>query len=459
MTIEEQRLAEMLHRLTPEPPRTVTVEDVAIHLANQTAPRRADNAPRTDRAFGDGHTAVLHIGKRGRSRFAPALAAASVVVVVGASAGIAVALTSSHHNTKAPASGGVGTSASTATEGATPTSTDDSSAPGVSGTHPAQQAVPIAGHLWGAELIVQQSLEPGTLVSGGNSLYALSDGYLLRIDPVKRQIVEEARVPGTDRPVVDGNDVWVASPNASGMTLSGFDATTLAPAGTVAVPGTLTQSEGALAACLNGYLYVAAGSNVAVVDPSSRSVIRHFSVSGGQADSVALTPDGGTLYAGVPGGGSFHLEAFNAATGASLGGSAMSDVSNGGYLVATNGGVWGTTGTLMTQRVWFAPGGNLTKTRSLTGGVDGGLDSAPTFVNGAVWVGGIQSLQCLDPASGKVLATSQIPSDRGVPEHFGSVAFAGGHAYTNFQDQHAQQNGVAAVNPPAACGTGSTAGS
>ncbi|HZR50300.1 MAG TPA: hypothetical protein VFB06_12345 [Streptosporangiaceae bacterium] len=457
MTIDdlENSLSEMLHRLTPEPPRTVTVEDVAIHLANQAAPRRV---PRTERAFGDGQTAVLHIGKRGRPRFAPALAAASVIAIVGASTGIAVALTSSHHTAKAPASGGGNTSANATTFASTP-GTDDTTPSGTGGAHRPQQAVPIAGSLWGGKLIVQQSLDPGTLTSGGDSLYALSGGNLIRIDPAKRQIVGQTSVPGTGRPVVDGNQVWVASPSGSGMTLSAFDATTLNPAGTVAVPGSLAQPQGALALGPGGDLYVAAGSNVAVVDPGSHSVIRHISVSGGQADSVTITPDGRTLYAGVTGGGGFRLEAFNAATGASLGGSTMPGTGNGGYLLATNGGVWGTTGSLMTQRVWFAPGGDLTKVRSVTSGVDGGLDSAPTYVNGVVWIGGIQSLKCLDPASGKVLAGSPIPADRGVPEHFGSVAFVAGHAYTAFQDQRAQQVGVAAVIPPAACGAAGTTGS
>lgn len=462
MTLEEQRLSEMLHRLTPEPPRTVTVEDVAIHLANQAAPpRRAprtDRLPRPDRAFGDGHTAVLHLGKRGRPRLAPALAAASVIVVVGASTGIAVALTSSRHPAKAPTSGGVSTSANATTVSSAPGS-DDTSPSGTGGTHSPQQAVPIAGSLWGGQLIVQQSLDPGTLTSGGSSLYALSDGNLIRIDPAKRQIVGQTSVPGTGRPVVDGNQVWVASPSGSGMTLSAFNATTLNPAGTVAVPGSPAQPEGALAVAPDGDLYVAAGGNVAVVDPGSHSVLRHISVSGGQATSVTITPDGRTVYAGVTGGGGFRLEAFNAATGASLGGSTMPGTGSGGYLIATEGGVWGTTGALMTQRVWFAPGGDLTKLRSVTGGVDGGLDSAPTYVNGVVWIGGIQSLKCLDPASGKVLAGSPIPADRGVPEHFGSVAFVAGHAYTAFQDQRAQQVGVAAVIPPAACWPGGTPGS
>ncbi len=34
MNTEERQLAEMLHRVTPEPPRRVTVEDVAFRLAS-----------------------------------------------------------------------------------------------------------------------------------------------------------------------------------------------------------------------------------------------------------------------------------------------------------------------------------------------------------------------------------------------------------------------------------------
>src|SRR5205814_102402 len=41
---EERQLAEMLHRVTPEPPRRVTVEDVAFRVASE--PRREPRSPR-----------------------------------------------------------------------------------------------------------------------------------------------------------------------------------------------------------------------------------------------------------------------------------------------------------------------------------------------------------------------------------------------------------------------------
>jgi len=88
---EEQQLADMLRRVAPEPPRRVTVEDVAFRLAHEAGGpgRRRHRESRARR------------GVWGRG-WAPVLAAASVFVVAGASAGLAEVMTSHH----APVSGG-----------------------------------------------------------------------------------------------------------------------------------------------------------------------------------------------------------------------------------------------------------------------------------------------------------------------------------------------------------------
>jgi hypothetical protein len=76
----------MLHRITPEPPRPVTVEDVAFRLASD-----AGKEPR---------------GRlTSRRGWAPALAAASIVVIAGASAGLATAPTSDSSHNHAPGRG------------------------------------------------------------------------------------------------------------------------------------------------------------------------------------------------------------------------------------------------------------------------------------------------------------------------------------------------------------------
>ena len=44
MNTEERQLAEMLHRVTPEPPRRVTVEDVAFRMASESRVRAGPGA-------------------------------------------------------------------------------------------------------------------------------------------------------------------------------------------------------------------------------------------------------------------------------------------------------------------------------------------------------------------------------------------------------------------------------
>ncbi len=405
----------------------------------------------------DGHTTVLYRPegpRRQRPRWAPVLAAAAVVAVVGGSAAVGVTLTS-HSKPAAPAGGSLTNSAGATTPAATnPTSaTTPSSA---TSTHPPEPSIPIAGGLWGAMLINRETMQPDTLVGGGTFLYAIANGYLLKFDPASGDVMQEVPVqfngPSSNRPVLVGNTVWVLwSADGSGITLHGFNALTLGPEGNVSVPGAAPAAgEGLVAGNQDGsYLYIADGNAVAVMDPSSDSVVKRIPVQGA-VTSVAVSPDGSTVYAGFTSGGSFHLGSYDASTGAQRSTSSI-QANAAGYLVATGGGVWYTTGSQMVQRAWFAPGADLSNARLISGGENGGLDSVPTYANGVVWVGGTQSLQCLNASTGKTIASATIPADGGVPEHFGSVAFASGHIYATYQDLHSQLEGIAAVNPPSAC--------
>ena len=434
MNTEEQQLAEMLRRVTPEPPRRVTVEDVALRLAD--GPGHAGHRePRPRRGF------------PGRNRsWAPVLAAASVFVVAGASAGIAVVLTS-HHGSP-PSASKINSSSAPASSTASPTPSQPSAGP----TWPPE---PVAGGMWGAELINRSTFTQDSLVSGANSLYATSQGYLDRISPVTGNVVASARytapIPGP--PVVLGSTVWVVSSYADGdVALTGYDATTLTQVASVIVPVSGQVSAvagGVLTSGPDGDLYVAAGAVVAVVNPGTHQVIRRISVSAGPVNSVAVAPDGGRLYVST---GSFELLTYNLGTGALLRSSAAADIgSSGGNLVATSGGVWGTVGVGMTERVWFAPDANLTQIVLVTLGAGAGLDSVPTSSGGAVWIGGSHTLECANPDTGRQRASVAIPADRGVVEYFGSVTVAGGHTYAYYQNQQAQQFGVVTLTPPKAC--------
>jgi outer membrane protein assembly factor BamB len=429
---EERQLAEMLHRVTPEPPRRVTVEDVAFRMASE---RQREPRSRRGSLW---RNSVL----RGRG-WTPVLAALSVFAIAGASAGIATVATSHHSRGGAPSDG---TPPATASMSSSPSRTQG----------PTGQPLRVAGGMWGAELINRQSFSQGSLISSGNSLFAAGNGSLARIDPVTGAILRTAPYspPILSRPVIVGNTVWVVwSYGGGGIVLRGYDSQTLAQVASVSVPaigGVSDQAAGVLAAGPDGKLYVAAGDTVATVDPAAHQVTHRIFLTAGRASTVAVSPDGSKLYVGTGPSGSFRLMVYDPATGRQVSSSRMS--ASGGNLLATDGGVWGTTGTGMSEWVWFAPRGDLARSFRVSQGAGGGLASLPVSSGGVVWVGGSHELVCASPATGRALARTSIPADHGVVEYFDSpVVLSGGHAYALYQDERAQLAGVASLTPPAQC--------
>jgi hypothetical protein len=376
----------------------------------------------------------------------PALAAAAVVIIAGATASIATVASSHHSHT--PAANGTPTSSASSSSPA-PTETVTSVPPG--------QPLRVADGMWGAELINRQSFDQESLTGSGGSLYAFGNGTLDRIDPATGNVLQSvpysAPVPG--RPVVVGNTVWVVWSYGGGdITLRGYDASTLSQVASVEVPaigGVASSAQGVLAAGPGNQLYVAAGQEIAVVNPATRQLTRRILMTAGRASSVAIAPDGGTLYVALSSAESFQLLTYDAGTGRISGSSTMPG-GNGGNLVATSGGVWGTTGSGMSEWVWFAPGGDLGRSSRLGQGAGGGLYSLPNASGGAVWIGGSHELICASPATGKILARATIPADHQVLEYFGTVTvLSNGHAYALYQDEHAQLTGVAQLTPPSRC--------
>ena len=121
MNTEERQLAEMLHRVTPEPPRRVTVEDVAFRVASEPGrePRSRRGSPWRNRGW------------------TPVLAALSVFAIAGASAGIATVATSHHGHGGAPSDG---TPPVTASMSSSPSQTQA----------PTGKPLRVAGGMWGA---------------------------------------------------------------------------------------------------------------------------------------------------------------------------------------------------------------------------------------------------------------------------------------------------------------------
>lgn len=442
MNTEERKLADVLHRITPEPPRRVTVEQVAYRLVSEPKlgqTRGRESAGPRPRGRGPLFSRAL----------APVLAAAAVVVIAGASAGIAV-LANSHHNPPPLAGGGPASSASSSAS-SSPTQTSSSTQQTTPGTG-------VAGAPWDAKLIGHQALVQGTLISADGSLYAIGNTSTLdRINPATGAVVASVpyNMPVWNPPVVVGNTVWmVTSYNGGNIVLQGYDARTLARTSSLLVPaigGVSIGGQGVLTSGPDGDLYVAAGETVAVVNPAVPQEIHRIQVLAGKTSSVAVSPDGSKLYVGTGSSTSFRLVVFNLPSDTIANESTLTSGGAGGNLVATSGGVWGTTGSGHSEWVWFAPNGNLARAVQVGQGAGGGLSSFPSYSGGVVWVGGTGDVVCASPATGQVLAKGDIPADHGVAQYFASPVVSGGQAYSYYQTDASQQTGLARMTPPAAC--------
>ena len=269
MNTEERQLTDLLHRVTPEPPRRVTVEDIAFRLANEAgqdrqaryrAPRLREPAQAEPRRTRPSPTVGPRLGARpgrgGRGRGGwrqrgPGRGA-DLELAPGQPAAPGSTLTSS---SAAPA-----TSAPSAVL----------SSPGTI------SPVPITGAPYGAELVNRAKIMPGTLVSGDNFLFGVEPGYLDQIDPANGNVLDRApdSAQVISAPVIVGDQVWaVTTYNSAVAILTGYNATTLKPVASVTVPvsGRVSFAAAGVLAGSGHDLYLAAGNDIA---GSARTPIR-----------------------------------------------------------------------------------------------------------------------------------------------------------------------------------------
>ena len=448
----EARLSELLHRVTPEPPRGVTVEDVAVRLANQVssggapsyARRSRGSRPRRGNVRGPGR------GDGQRRRWAPLLAAASVVVVAGASTGIAVALSGNSKPAAPLGAASVTSQASSPGSGQTTMTvpaTTVASQPGVVASSP-------AGNMWGAVPNTAQTLNAATLVGGDGAFFGLTDTALVKLGSSGAVTARAAYPSGfpNQPPVIAGHAVWLVFNYGGSVEVHGFSTSTLAPAGqfTVSIDGGLPSGapDGILAGTPAGHLWVAAGSSVKLVNPASGAVLRTIAV-GGVASSVAAAPDGSVVYVGTSAGASLKVTEYDAATGASRGSWTPGGVP-GSNLVASSGGVFLVTGSGSSGQLWFAPAGNVPGARVVVTDSHASLAFQPSYSGGVVWIGGSTALRCIGPA-GSVRAMTAVPQQDGSSVEYGDVAVAGGHAVVMYLSSGLQAGAATPVYPPAAC--------
>ena len=169
---------------------------------------------------------------------------------------------------------------------------------------------------------------------------------------------------------------------------------------------------------------------MAVVNPDNGQLIQRIYLTAGTSDSVAVSPDGSRLYVGVvdlgPGAGlrpaQRHRDHLVHLAG----------TDSGGNLVATSGGVWGTTGIGTSEWTWFAPNGDLARAvRSARARAAASPRSPATAA--ASSGSAARTRWCARARStGHVLDTVTLPTDHGVVEYFASPVVSGGRAYSYY---------------------------
>jgi hypothetical protein len=173
-----------------------------------------------------------------------------------------------------------------------------------------------------------------------------------------------------------------------------------------------------------------------------RSVVGLAASPDGQALDVATNPGDGvpgsiTTYS-LPGGEPVHSQ---------------QGVPGLDKIVARNGGVWELGGTGHTSIVAFAPASALGRLIKEPAGGGGGVFPTFTIADGAGWIGGYVP-SCVDPDSGKVLATAALVDHVGRPQASltGMLATSGGAMYAQYTPLGAPlAGGILRITPPPAC--------
>jgi len=465
MTDEERRLAELLQKVVPQPPRPISADDIAARVAG----RRRVALP-------------------GFQPWLPALAAACVLLVI---AGTSVWLISGRSAPSAPAARPSSTAAGLSS---TSSSSSASSSPSRSATSASSSAhqttarssasprhtatgsmrpdpdatsvVPTGGiGAFGAQLLNVAPIG-SVIVGGANTVYGLEGSQIDRFDLASGATTVQAPLDpnGYWPPLVTSRALWLTVVGPGTVTIEMLDPTTLRQIGSSQIAAASPSGTGprwtpVLAANADdSEIFLGNADQIYSLDPASGTV-EHQSGVPGLIGGLAVSPDGSRLYAGVnvSDSGIPRLLVLDVQHG-------LSTLSNTPFgsgaitgLLVTSGGVWGSLAGASPDdnTVRFAPLTDLSRTREVQHG-GGGVPASANLAGGAVWLSGVYDITCNDPRTGAVRAQASQLGELGLAHYFRSVQLVGGRYYASFStnggDAGGAYVGLAVLNPPAACG-------
>jgi DNA-binding beta-propeller fold protein YncE len=248
--------------------------------------------------------------------------------------------------------------------------------------------------------------------------------------------------------------LWAASTGPGGtVSLRGLDLTTLAPVAsiTVRVPGgTRAGVLPALTAnARDSRLYAGAGHTIAVINATTRRIIRQYQVTGAPIADVAVNPDDTRLYItrNTPDG---PLTVADPDNGTAVG-QPVRLPGRGGPIDASAGGVYLGYGSGMEDWIYFYPATDLARPRGplATGG--GGIPVASTVTASVVWLAGTSMLACADPLTGEVRVSARVPTPDGDAVSVSALIPAGGRLFAYYRADAGPSQLLIKLSPPAAC--------
>jgi len=250
----------------------------------------------------------------------------------------------------------------------------------------------------------------------------LTTDNLVRIDRTTGARVTSASINAGTSLVRAGADVWVGAggsqttslPQLTGSVLR-FDAVTLSPRGSVALPNATspgdTVSHTVDLSAAGSTVVAGFGSNVVEIDAATGATRRTIGTGSQRTvEDVALSPWGDRVYVAT---GDASTQArvvteWDTASGEAVPGSASANVDSVGpvRLAATTTGVWVSRATGMLGDFLFHYNGALNTIRDPAVAPDAARDENSihtTLASGVLWVMGSQ-LRCSDPATGATRA-------------------------------------------------------